>query len=504
MTSIPADPGLVLGNIIEPERIENLKAIALAQAPLDAANDRLNNLLRNTYKIQLIFQQMVNMMVDPLSLVEIQAELIALKAEAAEAAVDLAKKTIEAEKKVRDMKAKNQTKITKQIESPLNYDACDVKQFPLSFDSLKFDVQFFQVARSADASTAHATTVGSHVAASMNGSFAAQASMQMGASATTTTMAQVNTNDVDGTIVITAYANHKETDIISPFVMDAEKAVTAWNWCNSDDRLKTGPQEMWEAALDDKGGKEGSSLQILSGVAKSSSFVGFVHILKSERTVQSSVSASVAASVAATMYANMGQAAAMGSFGVSSEVSSTVSSMLSTANLTSNCSMQCEGVIPSIVSNTIETTVQNMSPDPKNVMAQLGAIADASSISGGNEGGGGLMGSMAGNAKTGAQFIELNNSYLKNVVSSLGEQTRLSNKVIDTNTMMTAFEDYVKKAMEGKCGVPTAFFIKDLKKSDVAKCFIRKYYPNGATNQTDAMDGQLGINSGGKNPGDEK
>eukprot|EP00547_Thalassionema_nitzschioides_P013955 CAMPEP_0194234826 /NCGR_PEP_ID=MMETSP0158-20130606/2462_1 /TAXON_ID=33649 /ORGANISM="Thalassionema nitzschioides, Strain L26-B" /LENGTH=322 /DNA_ID=CAMNT_0038968115 /DNA_START=51 /DNA_END=1015 /DNA_ORIENTATION=+ len=322
MTSIPADPGLVLGNVIEPERIEHLKEIAQLQTPVDLANDRLNNLTMSVYKIQLIFQQMVNMMVDPLSLVEIQAEMVALKAEAAEAAVDLAKKTIEAEKKVRDMKAKNQTKITKQIESPLNYDQCDVKQFPLSFDSLKFDVQFFQVATSADASTAHATTVGSHVAASMNGSFAAQASMQMGASATTTTMAQVNTNDVDGTIVITAYANHKETDIISPFVMDAEKAVTAWNWCNSDDRLKTGPQEMWEAALDDKGGKEGSSLQILSGVAKSSSFVGYVHILKSERTVQSSVSASVAASVAATMYANMGQAAAMGSFGVSSEVSS--------------------------------------------------------------------------------------------------------------------------------------------------------------------------------------
>jgi len=503
MTSIPADPGLVLGNIVEPERIEHLKEIAQAQAPLDAANDRLNNLLRNTYKIQLIFQQMVNMMVNPLSLVKIQAEMVALKAEAAEAAVDLAEQTIKTEKSIRTLKLKahKQTKISSQVESPLNYDQCSIKQFPLSYDSIKFDVQFFQVAMSSEAAAAHSSSIGAHVAASFSAYQSPSVGGKMGAKAHATTMAKVKNNTVEGTIVITAHCTHKLTDIISPFVMDAEKAVTAWNWCNPDEKLETSPSKMWAAALEEK---SKGNMEILSGVSKSSSFVGYVHVLKSERTVQSSVSASVAASVAATLSYEMGVASMGGSFGVSSSVSSTASSMLSTANLTSNCSIQCEGLIPSIVSNTIETTVQNMSPDPKNVMAQLGAIADASSISGGNEGGGGLMGSMAGNAKTGAQFIELNNSYLKNVVSSLGEQTRLSNKVIDTNTMMTAFEDYVKKAMEGKCGVPTAFFIKDLKKSDVAKCFIRKYYPNGATNQTDAMDGQLGINSGGKNPGDEK
>lgn len=183
----------------------------------------------------------------------------------------------------------------------------------------------------------------------------------------------------------------------------------------------------------------------------------------------------------------MGIAAMSGSFSSSAEASSTVNSLLSTANLTTNCTLQCMGVIPSIVSNTIETAVQNMKPDPTEVMRQLGAIADAGSTDV-NAG----MKTEAGNATTGAQFIELNNSYITNSVQALGEETRISNKVIDTNSMMTAFEDYVNKAIEGNCGVPTAYFIKDLHKADIAKCYIRRYYPNGATNQKDAMAGELG------------
>eukprot|EP00547_Thalassionema_nitzschioides_P002264 CAMPEP_0194217900 /NCGR_PEP_ID=MMETSP0156-20130528/22495_1 /TAXON_ID=33649 /ORGANISM="Thalassionema nitzschioides, Strain L26-B" /LENGTH=68 /DNA_ID=CAMNT_0038947061 /DNA_START=23 /DNA_END=229 /DNA_ORIENTATION=+ len=57
---------------------------------------------------------------------------------------------------------------------------------------------------------------------------------------------------------------------------------------------------------------------------------------------------------------------------------------------------------------------------------------------------------------------------------------------------MTAFEDYVNKAIEGSCGVPTAYYMKDLHKADIAKCYIKRFFPNGATSQKQAMAGQLG------------
>ena len=106
------------------------------------------------------------------------------------------------------------------------------------------------------------------------------------------------------------------------------------------------------------------------------------------------------------------------------------------------------------------------------------------------------MSESAGDAATGNSFIELNNEHLTNAVSALGDETRITNQVIDTNSMMTAFQDYVNKCIEGNCGVPINFFLKELTKPQIAKIYIRKFYPNGATNRKDAMKGQLGQEPG--------
>mmetsp|Transcript_14923 Transcript_14923/g.21991 ORF Transcript_14923/g.21991 Transcript_14923/m.21991 type:complete len:498 (-) Transcript_14923:36-1529(-) len=489
MTSIPADPGIVLGNIIQPWRVIQLQAIAKLQNPVDLANDRLNNLITSNYKLRMIYHQMVNMNIDLKSLAKLEAEMAVMKHEMANAAIDLGNQTMIAEKAIRIMKAKlfSRTKISKEVESPIDYKLSQVEKFPLSFDSLKFDVQFFQVQKSADSSTAHATSISAYVGASYSASGQPSMGAEAAASAHATTMSQVTTNALDSTIVITAFATHKQVDIMNPFVMDAEKAVNAWNYCRPLDRLRTNPVEMWRAALLDNPLRFGT-INLLSGVAKSSSFVGYIHILKTERTAQTQNTATVAASVAASIENNMGVAAMTGKFGASTQVSSTVNALLSTSRLINNCSLQSQGCIPSIVSNPMETMVQNMNPDPATVMNQLGAIAGASSTAI-NTG----MEMSATDASTGSKFMELQNSYITNAVQALGEESRMQNKVIDANSMMTAFEDYVKKAMAGDAGVPTAYFMKEITKSDIAKIYIRRFYPHGAKNQKDAQAGQLGM-----------
>jgi len=58
--------------------------------------------------------------------------------------------------------------------------------------------------------------------------------------------------------------------------------------------------------------------------------------------------------------------------------------------------------------------------------------------------------------------------------------------------MMNAFENYVDKCSQGGCGVPTNYFVKEIPKHEVAKVYIRKFYPNGASDQRAARVGQLG------------
>lgn len=502
MTSIPADRGILLGNVVEKWRIDNLQVIAELQSPVDLANDRLNNLVLSNHKIGMIYLQMVNMKVDLVSLEKLNVEKVALKAEMADAAIDLGLQTVKAERAIRVVKEKMaQMKISKQIESPIDFELSKVAPFPLSFDSLNFDVQYFKVMESLDASTAHASQVSSYVASSFSVSFlgaGVAGATQHAQTASNTAMAQASTNKVEGTIVIVAEATHKQTDMIVPCYLDAQKSVKAWNYTYPEDPLTTDPMSMILTARKENPLK---TISVITGEAKSSSFVGYVHLLKTERTEQTQMTDSVVSAFASAMEVNMMIAAFSGKMSMSQSQSSSASQLFSTAKIQNTVSLTCQGVIPSIVSKTLETSVQNLQPDPSAVMTQLAAISQASgdvvnnTTSSNSEGdASGTIAASAGSATQAAKAIELNNSYITSAVQALGEATVEQNQVIDTNSMMTAFEDFVKKVQEGNCGVPTKFLLKELTKADIAKVYIRKYYPNGAQTMQAARDGELGIN----------
>jgi len=131
------------------------------------------------------------------------------------------------------------------------------------------------------------------------------------------------------------------------------------------------------------------------------------------------------------------------------------------------------GSIPTIASNVIETTVARMAPNPKQVMEQLAAIQ------GGNDTAVNNMGKEARKAQVGESFMELNNSYVTNVVSEIGSYDNKNNKVIDMNSLMTALDNFVLKAEEGQGGVPINFFLKPITKKMLAKEYLAKYYPDG-------------------------
>ena len=60
-TTIPYDPSLVLGNILDPGRVETLKKIADEQKKIDADQDKLNALILYKYSLDMTMQEMINM-----------------------------------------------------------------------------------------------------------------------------------------------------------------------------------------------------------------------------------------------------------------------------------------------------------------------------------------------------------------------------------------------------------------------------------------------------------
>ena len=74
--------------------------------------------------------------------------------------------------------------------------------------------------------------------------------------------------------------------------------------------------------------------------------------------------------------------------------------------------------------------------------------------------------------------MALDNGYITNAVSAIGKIDNDDNKVIDTNSLMTAFDDYVKLAKDGKCGgIPINFYLKPLTPKQLASAYLAKFSP---------------------------
>mmetsp|Transcript_7700 Transcript_7700/g.11770 ORF Transcript_7700/g.11770 Transcript_7700/m.11770 type:complete len:500 (+) Transcript_7700:175-1674(+) len=485
-TSIPADPTLALGQLVDPQKIEQLKQIAEAEHPQNLAQKKLNNLILSNYKMQLIQNEMVNMKVSPENLDKLADERAKLKAKMGRAAVEVAMTTIQSQNAILALKTNfEQTQIGKHVESPVNFSASQVEKFPFSADSMNFDVQYFRSETNEEGVSSHAATVASHVAESFSSWATPQTSKSMAESTNIAMTSQTANHKIEGTIVIMANATHRQADIISPLVMDASEQVNAWNATFPDDEMLRDPNNMYQYVFGED--KRNNALHLLTGCSRGSSFVGFVHILQTEGTTTSQEAESLASSLQKSVINDQFLTASSGKFGVSKSFADNAKELLSNSNLRNYCSLVTEGVIASIVSNEISTTVQNLQPNPQEIMEQLSAIAEASN-GGVNE----SMEAQAQEGKTGAQFIALNSEHLKNTVSALGEYTTANNKVIDTNSLMTSFTDYVQKAIEGDCGVPINFFIKKITKRNVACDYVNRFYPNGqARSQKGALQGQL-------------
>ena len=116
-TTIPYDPSLVLGNIVHPDRLQNLLEISAAEAPVDAAEETLNSYIAMKRSLDMTIQEMVNMKIDASDLMQ-ETEKVGKQVQ--QAAVNFANTKLAAEQKIQSLKAKVQG-VHANVESPVDY-----------------------------------------------------------------------------------------------------------------------------------------------------------------------------------------------------------------------------------------------------------------------------------------------------------------------------------------------------------------------------------------------
>ncbi|MFT4850916.1 MAG: hypothetical protein ACI83B_003478 [Sediminicola sp.] len=470
-TTIPFDPSLVLGNIVEPKKIDALKAVATAQAPLDDAQEKLNSLILSKRSLDMTMQQMINMSVDPEELKKLSDQIDKQKKAMTQAAIDYATISVSAQEDIQKARlAAGQIKISESVESPIDYNKSAIKLMGLSSDSMTMDAQYFRNEEEKDGNEAHSNAIASYISGQVTSVFGPSYGAKMGASAKQTALTQTSNHSVQGTLIVTANCTHKQADIFAPFILDPEKAIRAWNVYVPDRSINSDDEKSMSNALKGKDA-DTAGMQLLSGSTNGSSFVGMVHILQTEDSSSSQSSSSTSFDVEASFEMGCFLASKSGKFGVDGSFADSIKSLISTSNIQAHASVITMGLIPSIKSNEIKTTVSTLKPTATEVMSQLAAIQGASDTEVNS------MSTDAAKARMGESFMQLNNSYVKGVVSNLGEIDNANNKVIDTNSMMTAFDDYVQKAIAGECGVPINFFLKPITSKQLAKAWLYKFSP---------------------------
>ena len=66
----------------------------------------------------------------------------------------------------------------------------------------------------------------------------------------------------------------------------------------------------------------------------------------------------------------------------------------------------------------------------------------------------------------------MQNKQHESMISALQAGEVTTNRILDINTMMTAFQDYIDKAIAGEAGVPINYYLKPITKLMIAQMYV--------------------------------
>lgn len=461
-SSIPYDhPSLALGNIIDPAVLDILQKINQCQTRIDAAQDKLNSFIALKKSMTMTLNELSDMNVDVSGLQDKQPEI---DRSIVQSATDYLSARMENETQIQQLREQlSNLKLTDGVESPVDFTRSKLSKFPLSAESLKLDSQYFSFSGNQDSALAQIER------------FVRDATSSLGSKADTAAGAvssqvrqQLQNNSVSGTLILTASCTHSYVRLFEPLIIDADKAIAAWNSLYSTekidvDRLMKETQPNASAATDRE-----KELSLLVGAGYGSSFIGMVHLLHSS---QSSLAPSDAVQKTLNEKLKLGGwlENAAGGFGVDPGVIHEVKSILNSQTVSAHVSMVVMGSIPSIASNQLKYGVNKLWEFDPSAIPLL--EDDNTSMD--------TVDSDAEKAKQGAQVLNMQNTKIKGLVNSLGNLDRDANNVLDINSMITAFENYLTtiKNKDENVGLPVSFNLKKISRAQIEQMWQEKYYP---------------------------
>lgn len=478
--SLPYVPNLTLGCIIDPPSMDRLMAMSSAMGIIDAAQDHLNAQISMKRSLEMTAQELSSMNVDTAMLID---KMRAVDASIDAAANNYAKVRVEQELALQPLRAKSGM-VNASYESPVNWVRSELLPLDLGADTIKLNVQYFSFDQNVESTQNQLNNIRSFVSGSAH-LLGLQVSGEMASAAVNQVNSQLQSHSIEGTLIVTATCTHRDVTMFAPLILDVDKAIRVWNQIHPDpqSRIVTNDWVMAEILEEEGTEKEmEKAIHIVSGAAFGSSFVGMVHLLRTETTDSSQTTSNSMTSgqIQARLRGSAWFQNMQGGMGVEASVVDDIRRLLSRAEVDSHVTLITAGLIPSISSNLINTTVSQFANfDPSAMMKEMAALQNNT-----NTGFNSLQ-TAANSAMVGGQMAELKKATIKSVIGSVSKIDAESNKVINIASMLTAFENYIGSSQSGKPdqkqrftgSLPVQYFIKPITRSQLARLWVNKYFP---------------------------
>ncbi len=450
-------PSLVLGTVVDSQLLDLLDQISTLQQGIEAAQEKMNSLILMRRSFVMTLNELLDMNID---VSDLESEIKSIDAQISASATSYMATRLKNEASIQRVKETLvELPTNSQMESPVDFAKSKISSQPLAYESMKLDAQYFSFASNLQNDTL--ANIETYIKS-------ANADLGKGASdvakeATNRIQQQHENHGIAGTLVITACCMHKNVSMIEPFVLDVDKAIAVWNATTGrKDIIDTSDPAAVAALSKSPANKNETDISVISGAAYGSSFVGMVHILNTEATTPPEIQI---ASLNDKLKLGGWLENAVGGFGVDDDTLKEVKRMLSSQKVSSHVSLVTMGAIPTISSTKIDLAVKQIAkPDPQAINQILQNDPETDNVA-----------KAASDSREGNQQLTIQNAKIRSLVSSLDEIDQGSNEVMDINSLMSAFDNYLKVISSGDeaTGAPIRFFTKKITKSLLVEGWLK-------------------------------
>lgn len=270
MATIPFDPTIVLGNLVNPRKFDVLEQIGTRQTEIAAKQQELNSILAAKNSLDMTKQEIHSMGVAmDESLDEITEKMnIEIKA----TIKDYAETQIKNLPIIAKLKS-GIANIADHVESPLDYNLSLLKKdLPISSNTIKMNSQYFTFSQNKQSSRATISDMKAFAGGEVS-FFGEHISSKVSSAVQSQMTKQIQKHDTSGTLVITATCTHANASIFAPLVLDVDKAISCWNDYFPEDKLNPrSKSKMCQVVMQNE--DNNNSMHLVSGATYGSCFVG--------------------------------------------------------------------------------------------------------------------------------------------------------------------------------------------------------------------------------------